>query len=135
MISLLIMKRKGIHPMEWKISFHRMNDFYISLLTMKSSIAFGTVHGQQDYFVWSDYVPQTPKFVFESLGSFWTRHILFVCEAILLSVFLFAKEKHYFDKTLPCKAKIRWCKLYSSFDRKTEILFTEKILYVQFLWT
>jgi hypothetical protein len=25
-------------------SFHRMNAFYISLLTMKSSIAFGTVH-------------------------------------------------------------------------------------------
>jgi hypothetical protein len=44
MISLLLMKRKSIHPMEWKVSFHRMNAFYISLLTMKSSIAFGTVY-------------------------------------------------------------------------------------------
>jgi hypothetical protein len=40
MISLLIMKRKSIHP-----SFHRMNAFYILLLTMKSYIAFGTVDG------------------------------------------------------------------------------------------
>jgi hypothetical protein len=30
--------------MEWKVTFHRMNAFYISLLTMKSSIAFGTVY-------------------------------------------------------------------------------------------
>jgi hypothetical protein len=30
--------------MEWKVSLHRMNAFYISLLTMKSSIAFGTVY-------------------------------------------------------------------------------------------
>jgi hypothetical protein len=30
--------------MEWKVSFHRLNAFYISLLTMKSSIAFGTVY-------------------------------------------------------------------------------------------
>jgi hypothetical protein len=37
------MKRKNIHPMELKVSFPRMNAFYISLLTMKSSIAFGTV--------------------------------------------------------------------------------------------
>jgi hypothetical protein len=29
--------------MEWKVSFYRMNAFYISLLTIKSSIAFGTV--------------------------------------------------------------------------------------------
>jgi hypothetical protein len=41
--SLLIMKRKSIYPMEWKVSSPRMNAFYISLLTMKSSIAFGTV--------------------------------------------------------------------------------------------
>jgi hypothetical protein len=33
--------------MEWKVSFHRMNSFYISLLTMKSSIAFGTVYSEQ----------------------------------------------------------------------------------------
>jgi hypothetical protein len=39
MISLSIMKIKSIHPMEWKVSFYRMNVFYISLLTMKSSIA------------------------------------------------------------------------------------------------
>jgi hypothetical protein len=45
MISLLIMKRKSIHPMEWKVSYDRMNAFYISLLTMKSSFAFGTVYG------------------------------------------------------------------------------------------
>jgi hypothetical protein len=44
MISLLIMKRKSIHPMEWNFSFHRINAFYISLLTMKSSIAFRTVY-------------------------------------------------------------------------------------------
>jgi hypothetical protein len=44
MKSLLIMKRKIIHPMEWKVSFYRMNAFSISLLTMKSSIAFGTVY-------------------------------------------------------------------------------------------
>jgi hypothetical protein len=30
--------------MEWKVSFYRMNAFYISLLKMKSSIAFGTVY-------------------------------------------------------------------------------------------
>jgi hypothetical protein len=44
-ISLLIKKRKSIHPMAGNVSFHRMNAFYISLLTMKSSIAFGTVYG------------------------------------------------------------------------------------------
>jgi predicted transcriptional regulator len=44
MISLLIMKRKSIHPMELEVSFHRMNVFYISLLTMKSSKAFGTAY-------------------------------------------------------------------------------------------
>jgi hypothetical protein len=33
--------------MEWKVSFHRMNAFYISLLTMKSYIAFGTVYSER----------------------------------------------------------------------------------------
>jgi hypothetical protein len=47
MISLLIMKRKSIHPVEGKVSFHRMNAFYISLLTMESSIAFGTVYQEK----------------------------------------------------------------------------------------
>jgi hypothetical protein len=37
------MKRKSIHPMESKVSSHMMNAFYISLFTMKSSIAFGTL--------------------------------------------------------------------------------------------
>jgi hypothetical protein len=67
MISLLIMKRKSIHPMEWKVSFQRMNAFYISLLTMKSYIAFGTVYrgrclvsggeqlgSRQQQYVWLD---------------------------------------------------------------------------------
>jgi hypothetical protein len=44
------MKRKSIHPMEWKVSFYRMNAFYISLLTMKSSIVFGTVYSQEEEF-------------------------------------------------------------------------------------
>jgi hypothetical protein len=43
-ILLLVMKRKSTHPIEIKVSFHRMNAFYISLLTMKSSLAFGTVY-------------------------------------------------------------------------------------------
>jgi hypothetical protein len=49
MISLLIMKRKIIHPMEGKVSFYRMNAFYISLLTMKSSMTFGTVYKARQF--------------------------------------------------------------------------------------
>jgi hypothetical protein len=54
MISLLIMKRKSIHPMEGKVSFHRMNAFYISLLTMKPAIAFGTVYHK--YHIWNHFL-------------------------------------------------------------------------------
>jgi hypothetical protein len=43
------MKRKIIHPMEGKVSFYRMNAFYISLLTMKSSMTFGTVYKARQF--------------------------------------------------------------------------------------
>jgi hypothetical protein len=54
--------------MEWKIAFHRMNSFYISLLTMKSSIAFGTVYNINSFRRFLD------KKVEEGATVCWTKY-------------------------------------------------------------
>jgi metal-dependent HD superfamily phosphatase/phosphodiesterase len=98
MISLLIMKIKSIHPMEWKVSFYRMNAFYISLLTMKSSIAFGTVKNKMSESSSAVVTIFLTRYIFEFLNNYHSEKKPFysVCMWYRLVIYIRNQVLYYF---------------------------------------
>jgi hypothetical protein len=73
--------------MEWKVSFYRMSAFYISLLTMKSAIAFGTVYTGTVYFS-----------SVESSRIFWMRSSGWYRYSYVSSTLCYKRTHHSLDK-------------------------------------